>query len=46
TSVAYRAYDDHHRGTVILMVLGCFVLVLPSYYDGKHRGAMDADFSC
>ncbi|MCI12413.1 hypothetical protein A2U01_0033517, partial [Trifolium medium] len=20
--------------------------VLPSCYDGKHRGAMDADFSC
>ncbi|MCI92368.1 hypothetical protein A2U01_0113664, partial [Trifolium medium] len=46
TSAAHRAYDDHHRCAMILLVTGCFVLVLPSCYDGKHRGAMDADFSC
>ncbi|MCI42529.1 hypothetical protein A2U01_0063766, partial [Trifolium medium] len=31
---------------MILLVTGCLVLVLPSGYDGKHRGAMVADFSC
>ncbi|MCI83776.1 hypothetical protein A2U01_0105052, partial [Trifolium medium] len=29
---------------MILLVTGCLVLVLPSCYDGKHRGAMAADF--
>ncbi|MCI62122.1 hypothetical protein A2U01_0083379, partial [Trifolium medium] len=31
---------------MILLVTGCIVLVLPSCYDGEHRGAMAADFSC
>ncbi|MCI36091.1 hypothetical protein A2U01_0057313, partial [Trifolium medium] len=43
---SYRAYDDRHRGTMILLVTGCLVLDLPSCYDAKYRGAMDADFSC
>ncbi|MCI76991.1 hypothetical protein A2U01_0098261, partial [Trifolium medium] len=29
---------------MILLVTGCPVLDLPSCYDGKHRGAMVADF--
>ncbi|MCI84758.1 hypothetical protein A2U01_0106036, partial [Trifolium medium] len=45
TSASYRAYDEHHRGAMILLVPGCLVLDLPSCYDGKHRGAMVADFS-
>ncbi|MCI43411.1 hypothetical protein A2U01_0064648, partial [Trifolium medium] len=40
-SVAYRAYDEHHRGTMIVLVPGYVVRVLPSCYDGKHRGTMD-----
>ncbi|MCI70087.1 hypothetical protein A2U01_0091350, partial [Trifolium medium] len=40
-SGAYRAYDEHHRGTMIVLFPVCVVLVRPSYYDGKHRGAMD-----
>ncbi|MCI84397.1 hypothetical protein A2U01_0105675, partial [Trifolium medium] len=45
THASYCAYDEHHRGAMILLVIGCLVLVLPSCYDGKHRGAMAADFS-
>ncbi|MCI93333.1 hypothetical protein A2U01_0114631, partial [Trifolium medium] len=44
--VPYRAYDDYHRGAMILLVTGCCVLDLPSCYDGKHHGAMAADLSC
>ncbi|MCI59165.1 hypothetical protein A2U01_0080420, partial [Trifolium medium] len=40
-SGAYRSYDKQHRGTIIVLVPGCVVLVRSSYYDGKHRGTMD-----
>ncbi|MCI50507.1 hypothetical protein A2U01_0071751, partial [Trifolium medium] len=46
TPASYRAYDDHHRGTMILLVTGCLVLGLPSCYDRKYRGAMAVVFSC
>ncbi|MCI59045.1 hypothetical protein A2U01_0080300, partial [Trifolium medium] len=43
---SYRAYDEHHRGAMILLVAGCLVLALPSCYDKMHRGTIAVDFSC
>ncbi|MCI62756.1 hypothetical protein A2U01_0084013, partial [Trifolium medium] len=40
TPASYRAYDDLHRGTMILLVTGCLILQLPSCYDEKHHGTM------